>query len=172
MCEYLDETEKWQRQNYRILTDIDFGAEILYRTRHEVIGTPYHRNSKGILDTYDIMTAETDEEALEIIQRRGIDLILLCPKSIESALYSKPEQSTNFYRRLCEDTIPNWLKKVELPSDLSSSFILFETIEEKQLAKTANGCCNLNEIDLNIMGIQVLRKVSVMYKWEIPFNSI
>jgi hypothetical protein len=129
ICEYLNDAEKWRQRNFRILTHIDFGAEILYRTQHEVIGTPYHRNSPGILDTYDIMTADTDEKALEIIKKRGIDLILLCPKSTESAFYSKPGHESTFYKRLREGVSPNWLRKVELPSDLSSSFLLFETIE-------------------------------------------
>jgi len=129
ICEYLSEDEEWQERSFRILAHVDFGPEILYRTQHEVIGTPYHRNGPGILDTYDIMTADTDEKALEIIRKRGIDVILLCPKSSESSVYSKSEQTSTFYRRLNEDTIPNWLRKVELPSDLSSSFLLFETVE-------------------------------------------
>jgi len=69
-----------------------------------------------------------DEQAHELIKRRKIDLILLCPKSPESAFYSKPGHESTFYKRLREGVIPNWLKKVELPSDLSSSFLLFETI--------------------------------------------
>jgi len=130
MCEYLTEADKWRERNFRILTHIDFSAEILYRTQHEVIGTPYHRNSPGIIDTYEIMTAETDQAALSLIRRRRIDLILLLPKSNESIFYSKPEQTSTFYQRLRQGIIPNWLRKVELPSDLSSSFLLFETIEE------------------------------------------
>ena len=130
MCEYLTGTEKWRERNFRILTHIDFGTEIIYRTQHEVIGTPYHRNSPGILDTYEIMTADTDQAALSLIRKRTIDLILICPKSTESIFYSKPEQTSTFYKRLLDDMIPNWLRKVELPSDLSSSFLLFETIEE------------------------------------------
>ena len=130
LCKYLNEEGKGQEQIFRILTHIDFGPEILYRTQHEVISTPYHtRNGHGILDTYDIMTADTDEEAFEIIQKRDIDRILLCPKSTETVVYSKPGHESTFYQRLREDTIPNWLRKVELPSDLSSSFILFETVE-------------------------------------------
>jgi hypothetical protein len=129
MCEYLNEAEQFRQRSFRILTNIDFGAEILYRTRHEVIGTPYHRNAHGILDTYDIMTADTDKEALEIVQKRGIDLILLCPKSTESTFYSKPGQKSTFCRRLRERKIPDWLRKVELPPDLSSSFLLFETVK-------------------------------------------
>jgi hypothetical protein len=129
MCEYLNEAERLRGRNYRILTDIDFGAEILYRTRHEVIGTPYHRNSPGILDTYDIMTADTDQAAQSLIRKRNINLILLCPKSTESVIYSKPEQTSTFCQRLGKDLISGWLRKVELPPDLSSSFFLFETIE-------------------------------------------
>jgi len=129
MCDYLNDAEMLRQRNLRILTHIDFGAEILYRTQHEVIGTPYHRNSSGILDTYNLMTANKEEKALEIIQKREVDLILLCLKSSESAVYSKLEQTSTFYQRLLEDAIPSWLRKVELPSDLSSSFILFETVE-------------------------------------------
>jgi hypothetical protein len=129
MCKYLNETEQFQKGNCRILTFIDYGAEILYRTPYEVIGTPYHRNSSGILDTYDIMTADSDKKALEIVQKRKINLILLGPESGESRIYSKPEQTSTFSQRLREGIIPDWLKKVELPSDLSSSFLLFETTE-------------------------------------------
>ena len=135
ICDYLAKAEEWDGQDLLILTHIDFGAEILYRTQHKIIGTPTatgtsHRNGQGILDTYDIMTADTNEKALELIRKRKIDLILLCPKSSESVFYSKPGHESTFYKRLLDDMIPNWLRKVELPSDLSSSFLLFETIEE------------------------------------------
>jgi len=135
VCEYLNEADKWQERELRILTHIDFGEEILYRTQHEVIGTPTatgtsHRNGQGILDTFDIMTAETDEKALELIRKRDIDLILICPEYPESQHYSRPEQISTFYQRLLEDIIPHWLRKVELPSNLSSSFMLFEIIEK------------------------------------------
>jgi hypothetical protein len=129
ICDYLSRAEEWDGKGLLILTHVDFGAEIIYRTRHEVIGTPYHRNSAGILDTYGIMTAETDEQALEIIKKRGINLILLCPESTESVVYSKPGHESTFYKRLCEGVIPDWLRKVKLPCDLSSSFLLFETME-------------------------------------------
>ena len=140
LCKYLNEEGKQREQSFRILTHIDFGPEILYRTQHEVIATPYHiRNGQGMLDTYDIMMANTDDEALKIIQKRGIDSIVLCPRSSESSLYSKIGDATTFYQRLCDGVVPIWLRKVELPSDLASSFLLFKTIEEKQIihAKTS-----------------------------------
>jgi hypothetical protein len=73
--------------------------------------------------------ADMDKKALETVQKIKINLILLGPESSESKVYSKSEQTSTFSQRLREGIIPNWLKKIELPSDLSSSFLLFETIE-------------------------------------------
>ena len=134
MCDYLAHAKQWDGQSLLILTDVDFGPEILYRTEHEVLSVPHAtgtpgRNGQGIFDTYEIMTADTDEKAHELIQKRKIDLILLCPKSTESEFYSKPGHESTFYKRLCGCMIPSWSKKVKLPPDLSSSFLLFETTE-------------------------------------------
>lgn len=130
-CEYLNTQDRWQGRQLRILADLFEGAEIIYRTPHEVMATPHatgtpSRNGQGILDTYDIMTAGTDQEALELIHKRGIDLIVLRPKSGEPEFYSRPDKASTFYQRLCEDKTPDWLHKVELPSNLSESFLLFE----------------------------------------------
>jgi hypothetical protein len=110
----------------RILTDTNWGPEILYRTRHETIGSPNQRNYRGILDTYDIMTAVNDDAAHELINNRGIELILLCFNSREFGDSSKAAGETEFYQRLFHGEYPNWLKEVELPTELSASFKLFE----------------------------------------------
>jgi len=128
ICHFLNEPDKCRERKLRILTHIGFGAEILYRTRHEVVGAGYHRNAPGILDVYAVMTADSDEKALEIIRKRKIHLILLCPK-FESAFYSKPDQIPTFAQRLLQNKAPNWLQRVELPCDLASSFLLFEVVD-------------------------------------------
>ena len=132
ICRYLNQDEKWRGRSVRILTDTNWGPEILYRTRHETIGSPYHRNWRGILDTYDIMTAVNDDAAHELIEQRGIELILLCFNSPEFGDYSKPAGETKFYQRLFRGEYPNWLKAVELPPELSASFKLFEVTESGQ----------------------------------------
>jgi len=126
ICRYLNEGEKWRGRSVRILTDTNFGPEILYRTRHETIGSPYHRNWRGILDTYDIMRAVNDDAAHELIEQRGIELILLCFNSPEFGDSSKAAGETEFYKRLFRNECPNWLKAVELSPELSASFKLFE----------------------------------------------
>jgi hypothetical protein len=126
ICRYLNEDQKWLGRNVRILTNMDFGPEIIYRTRHEVIGTPYHRNWRGILDTYDIMTAEEDETAHKLVEQRKVELILLSLKLPELGDRLKIGDKSTFYQRLCRNECPNWLRAIELPDELAVSFKLFE----------------------------------------------
>jgi hypothetical protein len=77
-----------------VLASQDLGPEILYRTEHDVIATPYHRNEAGILYVRDVMSMPPDE-AREALAARGVGLILLCagkedltrPVDIEGTLY-------------------------------------------------------------------------------------
>jgi hypothetical protein len=128
ICEYLN--NRWQHQTRRIVVFYFFGPEILYRTHHEVIATPDHRNWQGVLDTYTIFTSARDEDVHQLIQKRKIDLILLCPESNEEAFFLPlPNQETTFYRKLCEGRIPAWIRPLTLPPGLSQSFRLFEVVD-------------------------------------------
>jgi hypothetical protein len=124
ICQYLADMSKEAGRPLRIVTHVDFGPEILYRTNCEVIATPYHRNAAGITDVYEIMTSDTDRQALSLINRRQADTILLCPKSTESSFYFKPNCRDTFYQRLKKDNYSDWLKKIELPKELSKDFVV------------------------------------------------
>lgn len=126
VCEYLERDERWQGHCLRIVTHLNFGAEILYRTHHEVIATLYHRNWQGILETYDILTAETNEQAQAHIRDRQIDLILLGPGANDSSFFRKPDGTSTLYQRLCKSEMPSWCQEVPLPPNLAG-FRLFET---------------------------------------------
>jgi hypothetical protein len=127
ICDYLNSRNEEAKHSLQIMTHPFFAAEILYRTDHSVVATA-NTYGQGILDTYDVMTAQTDDHAFKILRSRQIEMILLCPKSPESAMYSKPSQTSTFYRRLCEGQVPLWLNKVELPENLNEDFLIFETI--------------------------------------------
>jgi hypothetical protein len=129
ICGHLENSDLWRNQQLRIVTHIYWGSEILYRTRHGVVGTGYHRDADGILDTYAILSAEKDEDAFRLIQARGADMILLLrhPDSVEGRYYADANTST-FYRRLCAGHLPNWCREVPLPDPLANSFRLFEIV--------------------------------------------
>ncbi|MGA1825667.1 MAG: hypothetical protein ACMUIP_13495 [bacterium] len=124
VCRYLTQEQRWEGQQLRILTNIDAGAEILYRTPYEVIGTPYHRNGQGILAAYDIMTSKAHEKALQLINNRHINLILVSLAS--SGIFSGDPNEPTFYNQLKDNCPPTWCKKIPLPDSMDAAYTLYE----------------------------------------------
>jgi len=88
LTEYLNVAVVNERPSKTILAFKDFGPELLYRTSYQVIGTPMHRNREGFGDSLAIMKAQNPLNAKAIIQRRHVDLIVICLNSIgELATY-------------------------------------------------------------------------------------
>ncbi len=112
-----------------IIANVDFGPEILYRTPHRVVATPYHRNGAGITCVYDIMTAHTDSEAYKLLHQREANLILLVPESTEKVFYQNAMHSDTFYKRLLTGHYPVWLRPVKLPENLMEYMHLYEVLE-------------------------------------------
>jgi len=123
---YLDDPEGWGRRPRTVATLLDFGPELVYRTPHRVIATPYHRNGAGVFDTYRFMTASDPAEAHRLAETRRIDLVLLCPSPAEAAHFGGDGGGRTLYRRLRAGRPPPWLRPVALPPELAISFSLFE----------------------------------------------
>ncbi len=108
-----------------IATHVDFGPELLYRTEHAVVGTPYHRNGRGILDIYRIFSAGDSAESKRLLDERGIELVLLCPSPREEIFYRLSSERGTFYSRLRNAELPYWLRPIALPADIGD-FRLYE----------------------------------------------
>ena len=107
---------------------LDHGPEILYRTRHAVVGTPYHRNAAGIWDSYRLFAAPTETESRAIIARRGIDLLLICPSRAERQFFTQETGTDNLYTRLVDGAVPTWLAQVPTGPGNADGFRLFRVI--------------------------------------------
>lgn len=107
-----------------ILTTTDLGPELLYRTNHATVGSPNHRNAAGIIDTIRVLGAAEDMSAHRIIERRGVDLVLLCRKRAGRHV---GQNKTEFHRRLLNGDLPSWIRKVELPPQ-AGDWRLYEVI--------------------------------------------
>ena len=112
----------------RVLAFMFDGPEIVYRSPHAVVATPYQRNTAGILDTYDFFAATDEAQALEIIDRRGIELVLLCRHGNEAQQYKGKGSDRTVYDRLLTDDAPGWLRPWPLPVGLAGNHALFEVI--------------------------------------------
>ncbi|NBC31095.1 MAG: hypothetical protein GVY13_00285 [Alphaproteobacteria bacterium] len=105
---------------------VDLGSEILLRTGpagDTVLAAPYHRNTTGILDTMDLFRASDPADARTIAARRGVDVLVLCPRLKEFALY---EREQGLAERLVNGTVPDWLHAVVPPDD--SGLLMFRVV--------------------------------------------
>ncbi len=127
LSKHLNEPDGWGKDKQTILAFVDFGPELLYRTSHSVIMTPYHRNTDGILDAHRIMSDSTGVVAKNLLKTRKIDLILTCPSSpTESLFFQTSDGSESFYDQLDHGTLPEWVREVSLPPSLSNHFKMFQ----------------------------------------------
>ena len=106
---------------------------MLYRSQHEVVASPYHRNANGIRDGHNFFAARELATARAIAKRRGLTWILICIHSGERALYAKDGRNAPgagagkpiLYDQLQDERPPAWLRAVALPA-ASGNFRLFE----------------------------------------------
>jgi hypothetical protein len=125
---YLESDPRWRMAPQTILAFMDIGPELLYRTRHRVIGTPYHRNGDGIFDGHRMLATGDLAEARALAEQRRVDLILLCQSSAERAFYAAAEGEENLYALLDRGTPPGWLSAVELPPTLRDTARLYQVV--------------------------------------------
>ena len=104
--------------------DLYAGPALLYFTRHAVVGTPYHSNTKAIEDTFRIMTDLDDRRARQILARRGVALVLVCKRNDFSAILA-PDAKDTLYARLKRRSAPAWLRPIALPAPIDEMFDLY-----------------------------------------------
>jgi len=131
LSDYLSEPTNWGDRARTIMAFVDFGPELLYRTPHRVIATPYHRNTVGVIDTYHTMTDTSGALAQSLITARQVNLILICPSSpAEPGYYAISDDKPTLYERLLDGTHPDWLHQISLPSKSLQNFRLFEVVND------------------------------------------
>jgi hypothetical protein len=98
-----------------VLTFVDLNPRLITVTHHDAVSGPYHRNGQGILDVMKAFRGSPDH-ARQIVERRGIDYVLICPGLSESTIYSS-EAPKGFYVQLAKGQVPGWLQPIELPKN-------------------------------------------------------
>lgn len=110
----------------RIAAFVDLGPEILYRTGHAVFAIPNHRLQPGYTQLYQLMLEPDLEAAKARLGEMRADLVLICRSEGERKVYFKEPKPDAFYERLYRNSVPDFLKPVDLPPDLTEKFRLFE----------------------------------------------
>lgn len=98
-----------------VLTHVDLGPRLITVTHHDAVAGPYHRNGKDIVDVMRAFRS-TPEFAHQVIERRGIDYVLICPGMSETTIYATQAKG-GFYMQLVRGKVPDWLEPVPLPKN-------------------------------------------------------
>jgi hypothetical protein len=124
----LNDSPIWTERGKNLMAFFDLGPALLYHSPHSVYSIPSHRYHQGFTDTYRIMTATDDVEAHDIVEKRNVELILVCKEGPELRFFNREDGAETFHARLVRDSSTSWLRPVALPSDISSTFNLYEVI--------------------------------------------
>lgn len=107
-----------------VAAPIDFGAQTLIATHHNVLAAPYHRN-QGNMVAYRIFLAKPDE-ALILLDRSNVDYVAICTMSAEVGIISR-EAPNGLMSQLKDGRIPNYLRRVPTPA--GSNVQAFEVLK-------------------------------------------
>ncbi len=99
-----------------VLTHVDVGPELLYRTEARVVASPYHRNVDGILAARDFLAGDVESARLVALERR-LDLVAVCPGR-DSAYLGDRRSTNSLFDRLVAGETPPWLRSVASDTDL------------------------------------------------------
>lgn len=110
----------------RLLALVDFGPELLYRTAHSVFSIPNHRYQQGFTASYRIMAAEDFDAAAALAAEFRVEMIAICPTSVEDTFYKPETGGRTLYRALAEGDVPDFLTPRPVPRELAGGFRLFE----------------------------------------------
>ena len=112
-----------------ILAPADWGSEIVFRTRHRAVASPYHRNAAGLLDSHSFMAAVDLSKARDVAERRAIDWVVACTARSWFPVVQGDENGT-LYSRLRANWTPAWLTPVALPDSMPESLRIFAVVPE------------------------------------------
>ena len=95
----------------RVAAMVDQGPAVLTYSRDAAIGGPYHRNARGIIDSYKLFTSKPEAGA-HILRERGIDYVMICIPSPDYDFYLDQGGDDSLMARLDDDRPPAWLKLI------------------------------------------------------------
>ncbi len=97
----------------RVAGFVDLGPAILAYTGHSAIAGPYHRDSAGILDSYEIFAGKNPRAVLD---RRGIDYVMTCRAAPDWSFY---RSQSGLVADLARGKIPDWLVPLGTKGDVA-----------------------------------------------------
>jgi hypothetical protein len=119
-----------RRPKGRVVAFLDQGPAILAYSAHSVVAGPYHRNEKGILDTFDLLTKQPDVGA-EIARRRSIDYVSICRTSFDYSYYLSQSGPHGLLGQLNDNHMPAWLSPLHDGGQPSKDVVIYRVLRDR-----------------------------------------
>ncbi|MBR0654148.1 hypothetical protein [Plastoroseomonas arctica] len=101
--------------------NVNLGPELAWRTPYRQTAAPYHRGGAALLDTSAVLAATEDSEALAILARRSVRLLLLCRAAPH---LGGPFAEDSFRSRLLAGARPEGWTEVTTSQEVTQDFLL------------------------------------------------
>ena len=107
-----------------LLTDTFLSPQYIWYCEVNAVGTPYHKNMQGIIDTHKIFNAKSEHEIIPLLLKHQVTQILVF-EEYGLDYYSLTDETKNklYYKLIKRENIPPFL--IETPTILPSAH-LFE----------------------------------------------
>ncbi len=110
----------------RIMTLPDFGPLLLYRTNHDVLSIPNHREQPGFNALVDATHAESDDEARRILDENKVDMLITCNAPVIGKTIGLDLGEKSFGGRLAAGKTPDWIKELPIEGQGEHALHLYE----------------------------------------------
>lgn len=103
-----------------LIADVFYIEKYMWDCNVNAVGTTYHRNRRGLIDTHNILYATDDTTLLSLLKQRRVTQILLFA-GYDKGYYAMGKKHTNklYYRLINRENIPPYLE--EIPSPVSEA---------------------------------------------------
>ncbi len=119
--------------NSTVLAFMDLGPELLYRTNVHTVASPYHRNTQGIIDGYNTLSAKEEQAPLKIIRKRNINWIVVGANPAEASFYGT---EGTLFKHLLQYDAPDWLLHHASVMTSNGQYIIYKVLPDSETQNT------------------------------------
>jgi hypothetical protein len=119
-------------KQHTIISAMELGPELLFRTEHKILAAPFHMDVQGNVDAARFLSTPYPQEAENIARQRGVDLVVIC-RAVSSIYLGPKGQEPALVERLFKNRAPDWLERV--PANDIDNFVIYRVLPEKPAKK-------------------------------------
>jgi hypothetical protein len=121
-AELFEEIDNLSKEPAVIMANSNDGPELLYYTKHSVVGAPYHRQTNGIIASYEVMEDVFRKHGVKnTLYKTNASYIFIRKSNYGNKKGSNDEKS--LAQMIVDNKYPEWISIVKLPEKFDDIII-------------------------------------------------